>query len=317
MIPVSPNPILFTIGSISVRFYGLIYSLGFILAYWFLLRAKQFNKLRLTRDEIDSFVLLAIIGGIIGGRLGEFIFFEPRILITDPLEILKIWHGGMSIHGGIIGLSLVVFLFSKKHELNPYDLTDILVIPASISLAFGRLANFMNGELLGTITNLPWAINWFGEKTSSGVLIGRHPSTIYEAIKNTFVFLILIFIDNKINNSKRIIRKPYVKRKRKVKNVIEEKTSRKINSSKKTDFKITDNSENKFINNFYYGNLRKGYLTWLFIFLFDFLRIITDVWRDDVKWFLGFLSTGQVLSLVLAIISLVVLIKFYWTNKQN
>jgi phosphatidylglycerol---prolipoprotein diacylglyceryl transferase len=196
MIPISPNPVLFSIGPISVYYYGLVYAFGFLFTYWFLRKRSKENKLSLNFEEIDMLMIYAIIGIIVGARLGEFLFFQTNVLVSTPLEVLKIWKGGMSIHGGIIGFALALSLFCKKIKRNIFfEITDTIVIPASLILFFGRVANFINAELVGTITTgVSWCVNYFSE-TINGELVCRHPSQLYEALKNLFIFISLISID--------------------------------------------------------------------------------------------------------------------------
>ncbi len=310
---VAPNPILATIGPISIRYYGLVYALGFLFVYWWLNKEVTKQRCKLNRDQVDIYMILVILGGVLGGRLGEFLFFEPNVLVSNPAEILKIWHGGMSIHGGIIGFVLVTYFFAKKHNIHFYDLSDKIVIPASLVLVFGRIANFINGELLGTVTTLPWAVNWFGEKTTSGTFVGRHPSTIYESIKNFAVFLTLFFIDKKVkktkNDESEETKKRRTNKKTKNKKEQEEKTITAKIEGKKTTKIVMEKSYLK-------SYLKKGYLTWMFLLLFNGLRAITDIWRDDGHWLFGIFSTGQLLSIIIALLSIIILIKWYWMKEK-
>ena len=188
------NPILAQIGPISIRYYGLVYALGFLFTYLYLLKKIKNKKIKLTIDELDSLLIYLILGVIIGGRIGEFIFFQPTTLINNPLEIIYIWHGGMSFHGGLIGVLGALILFSKKHKKQFYEILDNLLIPLSIVLIFGRLANFINGELVGTITTISWGVNFHNELNTLGERIYRHPSQIYEAIKNLILATTLILM---------------------------------------------------------------------------------------------------------------------------
>ena len=188
MISIAPNPVFFSIGSLSVYYYGLVYAFGFLLVYWFLrLRSRQ-GRFSLSFDEIDSLMIYAIIGIVVGARLGEFLFFQPQVLFSAPLEVFKVWQGGMSIHGGMIGFIMACWFFCKRFSKDFssafFDITDTVVIPTGIILFFGRVANFVNAELVGTITSsVSWCVNYFGE-TINGELVCRHPSQLYEALKN-------------------------------------------------------------------------------------------------------------------------------------
>jgi len=168
MIPYQPSPIIFTIGPLAIRYYSIAYLIGFVLAYFWL--AKRFGK-----ETAEDSLFWIVLATIIGGRLGEFVFYSPITFWTDPLEILKIWHGGMSFHGGLIALVLVTFWYCRKHKIKFLDFADTLVVPGALALGLGRIANFLNGELVGTVTNLPWCMNF------PGYIGCRHPSQLYEA----------------------------------------------------------------------------------------------------------------------------------------
>ncbi|MBN2053245.1 prolipoprotein diacylglyceryl transferase [Candidatus Woesearchaeota archaeon] len=180
------NPVLATIGSFEIRYYGLVYAISFLVAY-FMLRwiAKKGEIKNFTVEKADIFILYLIIGAIVGARFLLFIFSYPGTLLSDPLEVFRVWHGGMSFHGGLVGAVIAGLLFCRKHKVNFYKLGDFLVLPLSFFLIFGRIANFINGELVGTRTNAPWC---FVFKDYDGC---RHPSQLYEAAKNLFMFIVL------------------------------------------------------------------------------------------------------------------------------
>jgi len=253
----------FISSGLGIRYYGLIYALGFLVTYFFLQNQKKF--LKLTADQIDKLFLYILVGDIIGARLLDFVFYRPLTLFTNPLEIFKVWNGGLSFHGGLIGIVLAIYLFSRKYKTSTYKITDTIVIPAAIVLFFGRIANFINSELVGRVTSLPWGVN-FNNENISGKLIYRHPSQLYEAIKNIFIFGTLFLI--------------------------------KLNEDKHKSYK-------------------EGFRTWIFILLYGLLRIITNIWRDEPTWFFNTLGTGQVLSLIMVTVAIVVLWKNYKTNFFN
>lgn len=202
------NPVAFSIGPISIYYYGLVYALGFIFTYIYLnylIKKKRFN---ITSDQLDSLLIYLILGVIIGGRVGEFIFFQPQVLFSNPLQILYIWQGGMSFHGGVIGVVIALLLFCKKHKVHFYDITDKLVIPLSAVLIIGRIANFINAELVGTITKISWAVNFNAETNLAGEPIFRHPSQLYESLKNFITFIALLIIAN--NEKQEAYKKGYL-----------------------------------------------------------------------------------------------------------
>jgi phosphatidylglycerol:prolipoprotein diacylglycerol transferase len=183
------NPVLFSIGPFSVRYYGIVYALGFILAYLFLRHNIRYKRLKLTYDQLDSYFLWLIIGSILMARLFEVFVYNLPYYINHLSETYQIWNGGMAFQGGLIGAIIVTVLFSKKYKINFYDIADPLMIPLSLTLIFGRIANYTNSELYGTITNpisTPWCVVF--EKVDNYC---RHPTQIYEAIKNVFIFITL------------------------------------------------------------------------------------------------------------------------------
>ncbi|MBW2990969.1 prolipoprotein diacylglyceryl transferase [Candidatus Woesearchaeota archaeon] len=180
------NPVLVSVGPFDIRYYGLVYAVGFLVSY-FLLRwiAKKGKIKNLTPDRADIFIIYLILGAIIGARVLLFVFYHPATLITDPLEVLRIWQGGMSFHGGLIGAVIGGLLFCKKHKIKFYQVGDFLVLPLAFFLFIGRIANFINGELVGTVTNVKWCVVF---KDYDGC---RHPSQLYEAAKNLLIFFVL------------------------------------------------------------------------------------------------------------------------------
>ncbi len=180
------DPIAFTLGSIEIRYYGLIYFIGFIFAYFYL--RHQIKKARIKHfgyDELDTFMIYFMIGGILGARILDFVFYNFSELITNPLQIFKIWQGGMSIHGGMIGAVIAGLIFVKGKKIKFYDLADQIIIPLIIFLGLGRLANFINAELWGTPYNGPTCIDYSQNTHITNPPQGcRHPYQIYAAIKN-------------------------------------------------------------------------------------------------------------------------------------
>ncbi len=186
------NPILLDLGFFQIRYYSLVYIIGFLLGYYIIyLAAKKKTIKNLTVEAVDDFMIYLIIFSIIGGRLGHFIFWDITYFWTDPFEILKIWHGGLSIHGGILGAIGGYFLFRRKHKVDFYSLADLAVYPLAFTLFLGKIANFINGELWGTITTVSWCVKFQGAEGC------RHPAQLYESLKNLFIFSVLYFTRNK------------------------------------------------------------------------------------------------------------------------
>ena len=159
MIIIQPsiNPILISLGFLDIRWYSLAYIFAFIFGS---ILIKKFNKQSLnllSNSQIDKFFLWAVIGVIIGGRVGYVIFYQSKLFFVEPLYIFEIWKGGMSFHGGLIGMILSIYLFAKKNNVNFFYLSDLVSIVAPIGLFLGRVSNFINTELYGRITDFPFA----------------------------------------------------------------------------------------------------------------------------------------------------------------
>lgn len=185
------NPVLLKIGIFEIRYYGLIFVLSFLIAYFILVYLAKERKLKLNKEDIADLILYLIISIVIGSRLFYVIFYNLKFYLSNPLQIFAVWHGGLSFHGGLIGAIIGALFFCKKKKISFYEIADIVVIPAALGLALGRIGNFINGELYGRITNLPWAVKF---KDAEGF---RHPSQLYESLKNFIILGILWFIRNK------------------------------------------------------------------------------------------------------------------------
>ena len=184
------NPVLFNIGPFSLRYYGVVYFIGFILTYLVLKHSTKNKTLKLTEDQLDSYFIWVIIGSILMARIFEIFVYNFQEYITNPSEMYKIWHGGLSYQGGIIGVIIVTLIFCKKYKIHFYDIADLIAIPAALGLAIGKLANYTNSELYGTITNAiatPWCVVF--QKIDSYC---RHPTQIYEFFANMFMFVTLL-----------------------------------------------------------------------------------------------------------------------------
>jgi phosphatidylglycerol:prolipoprotein diacylglycerol transferase len=167
----------------SIHWYGLLYLLAFLVAYWSLPRLQHHRNVKISKEEWSNILTAAILGVLVGGRLGYVFFYAPE-LIVHPLEIVKVWHGGMSSHGGFLGVGIAVGWYLYRKNLPILAIADVVVVPIAIGLAFGRLGNFVNLELYGTVTSLPWAMD------IPGVEGARHPLQLYGIGKNLFIALI-------------------------------------------------------------------------------------------------------------------------------
>jgi phosphatidylglycerol:prolipoprotein diacylglycerol transferase len=187
MIKIDLNPILVALGPIRVTWYGMMYVLGFILSY-LLIRAQVKKKdFRISLEEIQGLYFDLILGLIIGARLGYVFFYDLQAYLSNPLEIFAVWHGGMSFHGGLIGILIAAVFFCRKKKKSFWKLSDLFVVTAPLGLALGRIGNFINGELYGRVTQVPWGMIF-----PKGGPLPRHPSQLYEsALEGGLLFLIL------------------------------------------------------------------------------------------------------------------------------
>jgi phosphatidylglycerol---prolipoprotein diacylglyceryl transferase len=192
---VHPNfdPVAFSIGPLAVRWYGLMYLLGFGLAWWLGLRRIDRGEAPVDRRQFDDLIFYAVLGVILGGRLGYVLFYKPGYYASHPLEIPAIWQGGMSFHGGLLGVMLAMALAARRHRLAYLRLMDFVAPLVPLGIAAGRMGNFINGELWGRPTDLPWGMLFQG----AGPL-PRHPSQLYEfALEGLVLFALLWWFSSK------------------------------------------------------------------------------------------------------------------------
>ncbi|MGV8168901.1 MAG: prolipoprotein diacylglyceryl transferase [Candidatus Nanoarchaeia archaeon] len=193
------NPVLANLGPFQIRFYGLVYFIGFLFLYFYFRFLIRRNKIKsLNEEKLDLFLIYFMLGSIIGARVLDFVFFNFNTLLQDPLEVFKVWHGGMSIHGGLIGGFLGSYIFARRHKIKFYELADNTIMPLMFFLGIGRLANFVNGELEGTRSAASFCIDYTKNQYLSYPPEGcRHPYVIYESLKNFAVAFILLGIKAK------------------------------------------------------------------------------------------------------------------------
>ncbi|PIS32076.1 prolipoprotein diacylglyceryl transferase [Candidatus Peregrinibacteria bacterium CG08_land_8_20_14_0_20_41_10] len=186
------KPYFLKIGNLEFKWYGLAYALGFLLEYLFLKHFSRQKKIRLSENDILDLLLAGFIGVVVGGRLGYVLIYNLAYFLAHPLKIPAVWEGGMSFHGGLMGTILALLIYDKLKGFKLGDYLDWVIIPAPLGIALAKLGNFINGELIGRATNLPWCMQF-----SSTDLICRHPSSLYEASKDILIFLILFSLRNK------------------------------------------------------------------------------------------------------------------------
>ncbi len=190
---VNIDPILIELGPIRVGWYGLMYVFGFLASYLLVRYQMKRKDFGLSKLEVENLYFYLILGLMIGARLGYVLFYDLKVYLANPFEILAIWHGGMSFHGGLIGVLIVGILFSWKNKKSFWKIVDLIIVTAPIGLGLGRIGNFINGELYGRVTQVPWGMIF-----PKGGPLPRHPSQLYEsALEGGVLFLILWLIKDK------------------------------------------------------------------------------------------------------------------------
>jgi phosphatidylglycerol---prolipoprotein diacylglyceryl transferase len=170
------DPVLVQVGPFAVRWYALAYIAGIVLGWQLVRRLVQRPGWGIAPEAIDDLLFHVTLGVILGGRLGYVLFYQPLHYLANPLDVLAVWRGGMSFHGGLLGVLLATLLFARSRRLPYLELTDALVVATPIGLFFGRIANFINAELWGRPSDVPWAVIF----PTAGA-VPRHPSQLYEA----------------------------------------------------------------------------------------------------------------------------------------
>jgi|TARA_B100001964_G_C14081305_1_gene530401 phosphatidylglycerol:prolipoprotein diacylglycerol transferase len=239
------DPVLLSIGPFEIRYYGLFFVLSFVMAYFIINYLAKKKELSLSKDDVADFLLYLIIGTVLGARIFYVFVYNLPFYLSNPSEIIAVWHGGLSFHGALIGAAIAGFYFCKRKKIDFYEIADITVIPLALGLALGRLGNFINGELYGRITDVSWAVRF---PDAEGF---RHPSQIYESFKNLLIFSTLWTIKDK--------------------------------------------------------KLPKGFMFWLFVVMYSALRFIVEFFRapdEQLGFIIGFLTMGQILSVVTLLIGL-------------
>ncbi len=190
------DPVIFQVGPLAVRWYGLGYIVGILFAWWYGKRLVTNPRLwpngqpPMKPEALDDFVLWAAIGIVAGGRIGYILFYDFARYIANPLDMLAVWEGGMSFHGGLIGVTLAMILFARKHGIYVWSMIDVIAAGVPVGLGLVRVANFINSELWGRVSDVPWAFQF-----PNGGPFPRHPSQLYEALLEGLVlFLVLRFL---------------------------------------------------------------------------------------------------------------------------
>lgn len=243
------DPIAMNFGPIKIYWYGIIMAFGFFIAYFISQRLAKYRDI--SKKDMSDYFMYFTISAILGARIFAIMLNYPAY-INNPLEVFAVWHGGMAIHGGIIGVVMATYYFAKKRKIKFYDLLDIMVIPTALGLSIGRIGNFINQEFYGKPTSLPWGV-YFDNLPEK-----RHPSQIYESLKNLFIFSITLKL-------------------------------------------------------LLFEKLKSGTIFWIFILLYSVLRFLVEFLKD-MPTFMS-LTYGQIISIPLMILSLVMLKKIGTTFK--
>ena len=185
------DPVLFDLGFLTIRWYSLAYIVGILLGWWFgkklIIKRFEIYKNKFDINLFDDLITYLIFSIIIGGRLGYVIFYNLNYFINNPFEVFKVWEGGMSFHGALIGIIIGTFFFAKRKKIETFFLLDIIACVSPIGIFLGRIANFINGELVGKISSVPWAVIF-----PNVDLIPRHPSQLYEAILEGLILFLIV-----------------------------------------------------------------------------------------------------------------------------
>ena len=181
------SPIAFSLGPLAVRWYSLAYLFGILSAWFLLLRNIKKYQLPLDKAKVEDLVFYVTLGIILGGRLGYAIFYGGAAMWQNPLHLLEIWKGGMSFHGGVAGVIIAVYVYARKIQYSFLGLMDLVALYTPIGIFLGRLANFVNDELWGRVSNVAWAVRF-----PNGGFLPRHPSQLYEAFLEGWVMLVIL-----------------------------------------------------------------------------------------------------------------------------
>ena len=179
------DPIIFSVGFLKIRWYGLMYVIGFLFAWWLARRRSSRSDSPVSAEQVDDLIFYGMLGVIAGGRLGYCLVYGLDDLLSDPLYLFKITEGGMSFHGGLAGVLTAMWLYGRKFGQTMWQITDFIAPIVPLGLGFGRIGNFINGELWGKPTDVAWAFNING--------VGLHPSQLYEALLEGFVLFALLW----------------------------------------------------------------------------------------------------------------------------
>ena len=183
------DPVAVSLGPFAIRWYALAYIVGLVVGWRYCLKLTARPPHLVQRRDIDDFLVWATLGVVLGGRIGYVLFYNPGYYFAHPLQALYVWHGGMSFHGGALGVTIAITLYCRARQIRLFAFSDIITEAIPIGLLFGRIANFINGELYGRPSSVPWAMIF-----PNGGPVARHPSQLYEAFCEGILLFLLLFI---------------------------------------------------------------------------------------------------------------------------
>jgi len=192
------DPVAISLGPIAIRWYALAYIVGLLAGWRYCLALSRHPPHLVGRQDIDDFLVWATLGVVLGGRIGYVFFYQPAHYIFHPVEALYVWHGGMSFHGGALGVTIAIVMFTRARRVPLFAFSDIITEAIPIGLFFGRIANFINGELYGRPTQVPWAMIF-----PNGGPVPRHPSQLYEAFCEGILLFLLLFVAERLGARQR------------------------------------------------------------------------------------------------------------------
>jgi phosphatidylglycerol:prolipoprotein diacylglycerol transferase len=192
------DPVAVSLGPFAIRWYALAYIAGLLTGWRYCLALSKKPPLLARAQDVDDFLVWATLGVVLGGRIGYVLFYKPVYYIYHPIEALYVWHGGMSFHGGALGVTIAIILFTRARRIPLFAFSDIITAAIPIGLFFGRIANFINGELYGRPSNVSWAMIF-----PNGGPVPRHPSQLYEAFCEGILLFILLFAAERLHARER------------------------------------------------------------------------------------------------------------------
>ncbi|MFV0626267.1 MAG: prolipoprotein diacylglyceryl transferase [Alphaproteobacteria bacterium] len=183
------SPIMFSIGPLAIRWYSMAYLAGILIGWFIVSKYVKKYDIGFTKTDLEDLAFYVTLGVVLGGRLGYVFFYggEENLFFKNPLHIFEIWKGGMSFHGGIIGVITAIYIYARNRKFSFFKVSDLVCLVVPIGILFGRIANFINDELWGRVTNVAWAV-----KFPNGGYLPRHPSQLYESFLEGFVMLIVL-----------------------------------------------------------------------------------------------------------------------------